>query len=112
MHELGIVFHIVKQVLKTVEENNLTEVKSITLQVGKASGVVARFLEECYPAAVDNTMLQNTSLVIEEVPVTLKCSNCEEEYLAQECKQCPSCGSIEKQIIGGKDFYLKEIEGR
>ncbi len=112
MHELGIVFHITKSVLQTVEENNLSEVQSITLQVGQASGVVAQYLQDCYPAAVDNTMLQNTELIIEEIPVKLRCANCGTEYLAKEIKECPNCKSIEKEVIDGKQFLLKEITAR
>lgn len=112
MHELGIVFNIVKQVLQTVEENNVTEVESITLQVGQASGVVARFLQECYPASVDGTMLEKTKLLIEEIPVMLQCKDCKKNYFAAEYKECPQCGSTEKIIIDGKQFILKEILAR
>lgn len=77
MHELGIMYHIVEQVLKVVEINQLSEVEAIVLQVGEMSSVVPRYLHACYPAAVDGTTLKNTKLEVE--------------------------------IIGGRDFFLKEI---
>lgn len=65
MHELGIMYHIVEQVLKVVETNQLSEVEAIVLQVGGMSSVVPRYLHACFPAAVDGTVLENTSLEIE-----------------------------------------------
>ena len=34
MHELGLVFHVIDDVTEIGKENNLTEVSSVTLQVG------------------------------------------------------------------------------
>ena len=65
MHELGIMFHVVETVLEIARENGLSEVESIVLEVGMASAVVPRFLEECFPAATDGTMLEKTGLKIE-----------------------------------------------
>ena len=35
MHELGVVFHVIKMVEEIVSENNLTEVSSVTLELGE-----------------------------------------------------------------------------
>ena len=40
MHELGIVFHMIKTVERIAEENALTSVSSVTLELGEVSGVV------------------------------------------------------------------------
>ena len=65
MHELGIMYHIVDQVLKVVDNNQLSKVEAIVLQVGDMSSVVPRYLHACYPAAVDGTMLEKTDLEVE-----------------------------------------------
>lgn len=67
MHELGILYHIVRQVLRIVEENRLTVVDAIVLQVGEHSSVVPKYLEACYPAAIDGTLLAETKLEIERI---------------------------------------------
>ena len=36
MHELGIVFHIINSLEKIGEENQLKEVASVTLEIGKS----------------------------------------------------------------------------
>ena len=34
MHELGVVFHIINGVKKVAEENELTEIASVTVELG------------------------------------------------------------------------------
>lgn len=68
MHELGIVIEIVKTVEHFARQNHLTRVDSLVLQIGKMAPVVPHYIEECYPAAVDGTSLENTKLIIETLP--------------------------------------------
>lgn len=65
MHELGIVIEIVKTVEDFVEKNHLSRVDTLVLQIGKMAPVVPQYIEQCYPAAVDGTSMENTKLVIE-----------------------------------------------
>ena len=48
MHELGIVFHMIKTVERIAEENVLTSVSSVTLELGEVSGVVPHELTSCW----------------------------------------------------------------
>lgn len=76
MHELGIVIEIVKTVENFVEKNHLSRVDTIVLQIGKMAPVVPQYIEQCYPAAVDGTSMENTKLVIETL--------CGKEFLIKE----------------------------
>ncbi|MGF7145587.1 hydrogenase nickel incorporation protein HypA/HybF [Anaerotaenia torta] len=110
MHELGIMYHIVEQVLKVAESNRLSEVEAIVLQVGEMSSVVPRYLHACFPAAVDGTVLENTKLEIEILAANGICRNCRKVYpLLEHARVCPECRSEEFEIISGREFYLKEI---
>lgn len=110
MHELGIMYHIVEQVLNVVEENQLTEVDAIVLQVGELSSVIPRYLHACYPAAVDGTLLENTKLEVEILTANGICRDCNKVYsLMDNRKICPDCQSEEYEMISGGEFYLKEI---
>lgn len=42
MHELGVVFHVIKTVEEAAKENRLTEIEAVTLQIGEVSGVVRK----------------------------------------------------------------------
>lgn len=110
MHELGIMYHVVEQVMGVVETNQLSEVEAIVLQVGELSSVVPRYLHACFPAAVDGTMLENTKLEVEILTANGICSSCGNVYpLLEHSKVCPKCQSEEYERISGGEFYLKEI---
>ncbi len=112
MHELGIVFNIVASVEAFATQNQLSTVKSITLQVGEICTVVPKYLEDCYPAAVDKSaLLHDTKLIIEIVPANSVCHQCYEVFSMLKHKQtCPDCGSTDTEIVSGKELEIKEIE--
>ncbi|NLZ83567.1 MAG: hydrogenase maturation nickel metallochaperone HypA [Clostridiales bacterium] len=110
MHELGIMYNIVEQVLNVVDTNQLSEVEAIVLQVGELSSVVPRYLHACYPASVDGTILENTKLEVEILTANGICSSCRKVYpLMEHGRVCPECHSKEFEMISGGEFYLKEI---
>ena len=78
MHELGVLCQIVKKVARVAEENKITAVKHITLEVGAESSFVPVFLEKLYPVATDSmelfknselrlSMVSGKNLVIKEI---------------------------------------------
>ena len=67
MHELGIMFNIVETVINFAKQNSITQIDTLVLEIGDMSPVVPRYIEACYPAAADGTLLQATKLKIEIV---------------------------------------------
>ena len=55
MHELGTVFYVIQEVEKVVEENHLTQVASVTLEVGEVSGIIPYYLTDCWKWAVEKS---------------------------------------------------------
>ncbi len=81
MHELGIVFHMIKTVERIAEENVLTSVSSVTLELGEVSGVVPHELTSCWNWAVAQTeVLKGAVLRIETIPAVTLCENCTHTY--------------------------------
>lgn len=110
MHELGIVFEVVKIVDAFSKENNLTVVDKIVLEVGELSQALPRFLEECYPAAVCDTPYENTKLDIITVPAQGYCKHCEEIFnIIKYNKVCPNCQESDFKILSGEEFSIKEV---
>ncbi len=110
MHELGILFSVVRTVETFARENQVEEIKTLVLQVGELSPVVPHYIEACYPAAVDGTMLQDTELKIEVTPGNVLCKGCNKVYRLLEHKGvCPHCCGREYEILSGKEFLIKEI---
>jgi len=110
MHELGIVIEIVRVVDELAKEQGITAVDSIILQIGELSPVVPRFVEECFPAAVDGTFMKDTKLEIEIMPGNGICKACSTVFNVLESSgKCPKCGSKDFDVLSGRDFYIKEI---
>ncbi|MGL5541549.1 MAG: hydrogenase maturation nickel metallochaperone HypA [Erysipelotrichaceae bacterium] len=112
MHELGIVYEVIRVVDRFAQEHQLTSVEKIVLEIGELSQAIPRFLEECYPAAVDDTAYANTALEIITLPAMAKCDGCGQHYnvIAQR-KTCPVCGSQSYALLSGQEFTIKEIVG-
>ena len=80
MHELGIVFHIVKTVENIALENQAEKVRKVVLQIGEVSTIIPyEDCEETYPTV-------------------------------QHGKICPYCGSEHTYLVQGNEHQIKEIE--
>ncbi|MDN3678776.1 hydrogenase maturation nickel metallochaperone HypA [Vibrio tapetis subsp. quintayensis] len=110
MHELGVVIEVVKTVSNFARNNGVTKVDTIVLQIGELSSMIPRFIEECYPAAVDGTAFEKTKLKIEILPANAMCKQCHHVFnVIQNRSHCPECHSAEWGLLGGKEFTIKEI---
>lgn len=113
MHELGAVFHVIKTVEGLAAENQLTEVKSVTLEIGEVSTVIEEYLRKCWKWSVEkkSETLKDTELIVERIPAITFCEDCEKNYRTVEFgKTCPHCGSINTYLLQGNEFTIKEIE--
>ncbi|AEV29151.1 Zn finger protein HypA/HybF (possibly regulating hydrogenase expression) [Sphaerochaeta pleomorpha str. Grapes] len=110
MHELGVVMEVIKVVEKAMKDNDLQQVEKIVLQIGEISSMIPRYILQCFPAAVEGTCLEDTELAIEILPANALCKDCRKVYPAVPTKGvCPHCGSENKELLGGREFNIKEI---
>lgn len=110
MHELGIVYEVIKVVDHFAKKNNLKKVEKIVLEIGQLSQAIPRFIEECYPAAVSETPYEETRLEIIHLPAEAKCTGCSEIYnIIDHRKRCPKCAGEGYLLISGEEFNIKEI---
>lgn len=110
MHELGVVIEVIKTVEGIAKTNGLTQIDTLVLQIGELSSMIPRYIEACYPAAVDGTLLQETKLKIEILPGNAICKSCNKVFNLLEYKsKCPDCEGESFQLLGGKEFMIKEI---
>lgn len=110
MHEVGVMIEVVKTVENFAVQNNLTKIETLVLQIGELSSIIPRYIESCYPAAVDGTMLQDTKLQIEILPGNGICKKCNKVFnLIENNNKCPDCGSKDWEILCGKEFMIKEV---
>lgn len=110
MHELGVVIEVVKTVENFAKKNGVTKIDKIVLQIGELSSMIPKYIEACYPAAVDGTTMEETKLEIEILPGNGICKACNKVFNFIQTKgKCPICGSKDNEIISGKEFMIKEI---
>lgn len=111
MHELGIVFHIIRSVEDVARENNLRRVSSVTLELGEVSGVIPSYLTDCWDwACAKNDLMRGAELVVEEVPAVTYCEACDSTYgTVEHGRICPHCGSDRTYLIQGDETTIKEI---
>ncbi|MBS4539408.1 hydrogenase maturation nickel metallochaperone HypA [Clostridium sp. D2Q-11] len=110
MHELGVVIKVVKTVEDFAKKNGVKKIDTLVLQIGELSSMIPRYIEACYPAAVDGTLMQDTKLKIEILPGNGRCNNCYKVFnLIKSHSQCPNCSSDEWELLSGKEFLIKEI---
>lgn len=110
MHELGVVIEVVKTVENFATKNGVEKIDKVVLQIGELSSMIPKYIESCYPAAVDGTMMEKTKLEIEILPGNGMCPKCNNVFNFIQSKGiCPKCNNKDIEIISGKEFMIKEI---
>ena len=113
MHELGLMAEIVDKIEAVAKENNVTEIGTLVLNIGEYSGVVPEYVEECYPAVIEGTLLEKTELKINIIPGKALCGNCGKTFAIKGNEdRCPHCQSQNCKVIEGGEFLIKEIVAR
>jgi hydrogenase nickel incorporation protein HypA/HybF len=90
VHELGILMGAINTVENFAKKNGVTKIQTLVLQIGELSSMIPKYIEDCYPAAVEGTLLQETELKIEILPGNAICQNCNNVFNLIENKDiCP-----------------------
>ena len=111
MHELSICQALMTQVESIALEHNAQNVASIVVAVGPLSGVEAQLLKNAYPIASAGTVAASAELIIEELPVRVKCNQCGSESEAKLNKLiCKQCGDWQTSLISGDELMLMSVE--
>ena len=111
MHELSVCQALIDQVERVARDNGARRVMSIVVSVGPLSGIEAQLLEHAYPLAAAGTMAENAELVVETVPVKVRCRTCHAETEAAPNRLvCGSCRDWQVEVIAGEDMMLLRVE--
>ena len=111
MHELGVVFHIADTLARIAEENQVTRIRRVTLELGEVSTVVPEYLIDVWNWNCKRTpLLTGCELVIERIPAVTHCGACGRDYpTVPQGKICPHCGSPQTWLLQGNEFTIKDI---
>ncbi len=111
MHELGIVFHIIRSVEEVGRQNGVSRVNTVTLELGEVSGVLEDYLQDCWNwAASKSDMLRGAKLQVEMIPAKTLCEDCGCIYpTVAHGRTCPECGSGKTHLIQGNETMIRDI---
>lgn len=111
MHELGIVFHIIKSVEEIAAEARIGRVSAVTLELGEVSGIIPSYLHDCWRWACDkHEVMRGCELVVEKIPARTFCEACGTTYeTVAHGRICPACGSDNTYLMQGNEAMIKEI---
>jgi hydrogenase nickel incorporation protein HypA/HybF len=111
MHELSIAQNILDIVRQHLPSDGRQKVRVVKVRVGDMASVVPESLEFCFNAIIAETSFKGASLIIEHVPVVIRCTQCgKENSLDNSMFYCPSCTSPDVQMISGNELQVVEIE--
>ena len=111
MHEMGIILHIAKMLDETAEEQHITKIGSVTLEVGEVSGIMTDLFVDCWNYFKGkHPVLAESELRLVTIPAVTFCGSCGKTYeTVKYGKECPYCHSEETWLVDGNQCVIKEI---
>ena len=111
MHEFSICQSMIKQVDAIAHEHGSKSVQLIQLQIGPLSGIDASLLKHSFPIASTGTVAEGAELLIEQLPVNIRCLNCGKESHVEINKLvCQYCHHTDTQLLSGDEMLLHSVK--
>jgi hydrogenase nickel incorporation protein HypA/HybF len=107
MHELAITESIVAAVTEKMPD---VPVRRVQVLVGRLSGVVPEALSFCFELATEGTTLQGAELEIVSSAGRGRCRECTAEFDTDELIVACPCGSVNVEVLGGRELLIREVE--
>ncbi len=111
MHELSIAISLIDAAQEEAAKRKV-KVTGVCIKLGSLSGVVKEALLASYEMAVCETPLEGSRLVVEDVPVMVRCATCQGDRPIRSLQFfcCDECGAPASEIVQGKELELVALE--
>jgi len=117
MHELSMADAIVKTAIDVAGKNNAQEINEVTIEIGKLTLLNPEQLKFMISVLSENTLLEGAEIIIEEVPIEIKCKSCDFVGTAHDdldyfvpIVKCPECEEQDLKITKGRECNVKSIK--
>jgi hydrogenase nickel incorporation protein HypA/HybF len=111
MHEASLSQGLMRILLDEAECHGVRSITRVWLKVGRLQAVEPRALQACFGMFAEGTLAEGAELIIEHVPVQVRCTVCLDEFQVEGFHlRCARCGSVEVQILRGKELYVESFD--
>lgn len=110
MHELGLCTSIVDAVERRAGARPVAHVR---VRVGRLHHVHPNAFDQSFTVAAMGTVAEDAVAELVLLPVRARCGACRADWQCPEIPTaCPTCGSVEIELVGGDELVLESIEYR
>lgn len=120
MHEFSMTSQIVQNVLAEAEKRKAKKVTEVHVVIGKLTFLGSEQVRFAYEALTKGTIMEGSSLIIEEQEGVVKCNHCGFEgsfhypddpmhHEHMPLLKCPKCGNV-VNIVSGSDCTVKSVK--
>lgn len=111
MHELSVCQGMMSQLQSIAAEQRARTISKVTVRIGPLSGVEPQLLAQAFPLAAAGSIAADAELVLETLPIRVRCQSCGAESEAQANRLlCGVCGDFHTQLISGDELLLASVE--
>ena len=112
MHELSIAMSLVDRASEESERRGGRRIEAVHLRLGPLSGVVEEALRFSWDLATEGTPAEGARLVIEPVPLVVRCPRCDADRELQGLNafRCPVCDEPVGDVVSGRELELRALE--
>ncbi len=113
MHELSLVESIITIVEEERERHGIPRLKRVYVKNGALAGAVTEALTFAWEALTPGTDLAGVELVVEDVPLVVRCGGCGTEFSPEDRRfmPCPNCEEFfGHTVLAGKELSVASIE--
>ena len=111
MHEFAVCQDMLRQIETIAADEQAAAVEVITVRIGPLSGIEPQLLSQAFPLAAAGTVAENAELIIEALPIKVKCQLCGAETEAKPNRLiCGQCGDYHTQLLSGDEMLLASLE--
>ena len=111
MHELSLTQSIIELAIHHANRENAVAIRSITVEIGALSGVVADAVEFAFDVCCKGTMADGAQLDIRRITGVGLCLECHRESQLEALTHvCPHCGRLSMETVQGQEMKFIEME--
>ena len=115
MHELAIAQSLLALIQDEMAKHDKPKLVAVKVKHGRLSAVAPDALSLAFEILTAETTLAGAKLLMEELPVVLRCPACGREFTpeppATAFAPCPNCGEeLGHTVLSGRELYIDYLE--